>query len=137
MKRLLIAIALAAVVPACHGGEESGIVVGVPVPPQAPSSTQVVFQATNYDYFDYAVWIEWQDGSGEWVQTYLFSVYGDPAEGPTTNFEIVLASPMVPYYILLADPGGTLYDTYELSLPTATAIDVTFNIVDGYLYRTF
>ena len=111
--------------------------VGVPLPPQGPSTTQVVFQATNYDSYDYAIWVEWQDVSGQWIQTYLFSVYGDPTQGPTTNFEIVLANPTVPYYILLADPGGTLYDTYPLSLPTAISLDVTFNIVDGYLYRTF
>jgi hypothetical protein len=133
----MIAVVLAGVIPACHGSDVPETEVGGPMPPQGPSTTQVVFQATNYDVFDYAVWIEWQDDSGQWIQTYLFSVYGDPTVGPTTNDEIVLANPTVPYYILLADFGGTLYDTYTLSIPAATSLDVTFNIVDGTLYRTF
>ena len=137
MKRCIIAVVLAGVIPACHGSDVPEAAVGGPVPPQGPSTTQLVFQATNYDLSDYAVWIEWQDDSGAWLQTYLFSVYGDPTEGPTTNYEIVLASPSVPYYILLADFRGALFDTYSLSIPTANSLEVTFNIVDGALYRTF
>src|SRR5262245_43330572 len=132
MKRLLIAMALAVAIPACHGEVQPETVVVVPdpapVPPSAPF-TRAVVQATNYDYFDYAVWIEWEPAAGSWTQTYLFSVYGDPSVGSTINYEIVLADPSVVYYVLLADPWGTLYDTYQLNLPVATSVDVTFNIV--------
>jgi hypothetical protein len=141
MKRISIAILLAVVIPACHRGPASEVVVPPPetVPPAPTPSplTEVVFQATNYDSFDYALWIEWFGSDGHWHQTYLFSVWGNPADGPTTNFEMVVADPSFVYYILLADPWGNLYDSYELVLPTATSVDVSFNILDGYLYRTF
>src|SRR5689334_19723867 len=65
MKRLPIAILLAILIPACHRGPASEVVVppvDPPLPPPPTSEvTEVVFQATNYDYFDYAIWIEWQE----------------------------------------------------------------------------
>jgi len=143
MKRLPIAILLAILIPACHQGPVSEVVVDPPPPswpppPSDPGLTEVVFQATNYDYFDYAVWIEWQEPvTRTWRQTFLFSVWGDPIDGPTTNLQIVSADPSVTYYVLLADFWGNLYDSYQLSLPTASSVDVSFNIVDGFLYRTF
>jgi len=137
MKRISIAILLAVLIPACHQGAPSEVVVPPPPvdPPAPPSYTEVVFQATTYDYFDYAVWIEWQDPFG-WKTSYLFSVYGDPVDGPPTNAAVVTLDPSVTYYVLLADFWGNLYDSYQLSIPTATSVDVSFNIVDGYLYRT-
>ena len=108
-----------------------------PRPSVGSPLTQVVIQATNQDPVDYALWIEWEDAAGAIsVQSYLFSVFGDPFCGPTTNFVIVQADPSISYTILLADPWGAVYDTYQLLLPTATSVDVSFNIVDGYLYRT-
>jgi hypothetical protein len=140
MKRISIAILLAVVIPACHRGPASEVIVPPPetIPPLPEPSefTQVVFQATNYDSFDYALWIEWFGPDNQWHQTYLFSVWGDPVDGPTMNFEVVTADPSVVYYVLLADPWGNLYDSYQLDLPTATSVDVSFNIVDGFLVRT-
>jgi hypothetical protein len=136
MKRFLIAIGLAVVIPACHGGQTTEIVVGAPPALPSTATTTLLLQATNYDTADYAVWIEWQDDTGRWVQEYLFSLYGDPRIGPTINYQIVLANPSIPYYVLLADPWGTLYDSFQIWLPVATSVDITFNVIDGYLYRT-
>ena len=144
MKRLPIAILLAVLIPACHQGPASEVVVPppeptpVPVPPTPAPLTEVVFQAANYDFFDYAIWIEWQEPvTRTWRQSYLFSVWGDPVDGPTTNSQTVVVDPSSVHYVLLADPWGNLYDSYPLWLPTATSVDVSFNIVDGFLYRTF
>jgi len=63
-------------------------------------------------------------------------VYGDPTVGPTMNFDIILAETSATFYVLLADPWGTLVDSHFLTLPVATSVDVRFNIVDGLLYRT-
>jgi hypothetical protein len=133
MKRLLAAIALFAL-PACGSRGPDATVAGtIAVPPS--ETTDLLVQAQNHDAFDYALWLEWQDATGAWNQTYLFSLYGDPAVGPTLNYEIVVASPETPYYILLADPDGTLYDTYILWLPYGSFSDVRFQVIGGVLIR--
>lgn len=140
MKRLPIAMLLAVLIPACHRGPASEVVVppsDPPTPPPSATVTEAVFQATNYDYFDYAIWIEWQEPvTRSWHRTYLFSVWGDPLDGPPVAGESISLEPSVTYDVLLADFGGNLYDTYQLSLPTATSVDVSFNIINGYLVRT-
>jgi hypothetical protein len=129
MKKLLAAASLAFLA-ACgdHGAE---VVVAVPT----SHTTDLLVQATNHDVYDYALWLEWQDSTGAWQTTYLFSLYADPAEGPTTNFEILVASPEIPYTVLLADPDGTLWDTYTLSLPSGSFTDIHFQVIDAYLVR--
>jgi len=129
MKRLLAVVGLVALA-AC--GDRDYDTVSV-----APSvkTTDLLVQADNRDAYDYALWLEWQDADGAWNQTYLFSLYGNPADGPTLNYEIVVASPETPYYVLLADPDGTLYDTYVLWLPYGTFSDVRFQVIDGVLVR--
>jgi hypothetical protein len=52
------------------------------------------------------------------------------------NYDFILAETSATFYVLLADPWGTLYDSYLLTLPVAASVDVRFNIVDGFLYRT-
>lgn len=133
MKHLVVAASLALLV-ACG---DHGPAVAVVVPPGVPFSetTELLVQATNHDAFDYAVWLEWEDASGAWNQIYLFSLYGDPAVGPTTNYEILLASPETPYTVLLADPDGTLYDSCVLWLPYGSYSDVRFQVIGGVLVR--
>ena len=133
MKRLLVAISLVAL-SACGDRDYDVAVAGtVGVPPS--ETTDLLVQADNHDAYDYALWLEWQDAGGAWNQTYLFSVYGNPAEGPTLNYDIVVANPETPYYVLLADPDGTLYDTYILWLPYGSSSDVRFQVIGGVLVR--
>ena len=133
MKHLMIASAL--VFLAACGDHSRHVHVTSTVAPPPSETTELLLQADNHDAFDYALWLEWQDGTGAWNTTYMFSVYGDPAEGPTLNYEFFIASPETPYYVLLADPDGTLYDTYILWLPYGTFTDVRFQVVGGVLVR--
>lgn len=139
MRRLLLLAAAAIVIPACHGGDRTrttvgvGIGVGVGEPPP----TETLIQATNYDVYDYALWLEWQDPSGYWNQTFLFNVYGDSSVGPTMNFEVLLANPAIPYTLLLVDFDGSVWDSFTFWLPSGSVADLQFDVFDGYLYRTF
>ncbi|RPH51603.1 MAG: hypothetical protein EHM91_01000 [Planctomycetota bacterium] len=134
MKRLLTAISLVALAAGC-GDRGYDVTVAGTVGVTPSETTDLLVQADNHDAYDYALWLEWQDADGAWNQTYLFSVYGNPAEGPTLNYDIVVASPETPYYVLLADPDGTLYDTYVLWLPYGTFSDVRFQVIGGVLVR--
>jgi hypothetical protein len=140
MKRILIAILLAVVVPACHRGPASEVIVVDPEPPQPaptpPGWAQVVFESTNYDYYDYVLWIEWTNPDGSRSLVDLLLAGAATSDGPTVNWGVVAMNPAVTYSILLADPWGNVYDWYELTLPGPTAVDVFFDIYDGYLYRT-
>lgn len=139
MKRILIATLLATVIPACHRGPASEVIIVDPPPPTPaptpPGVTQVLFEATNYDYFDYALWIEWREPDGTWSMTNLFQVWSATGDGPDTNWGVVGLTPGS-YQILLADPWGNVWDSYSLTVPTAEWADVSFDIVDGYLLRT-
>ena len=134
MKTLALATSLAFLA-ACgdHRGPDVTVAGTVGVP--SSDTTDLLVQATNHDAFDYALWLEWQDSTGAWNQTYLFSLYGDPAVGPTTNFEMLTASPETPYTVLLADPDGTVYDSYILWLPYGSFADVRFQVIGGVLVR--
>jgi hypothetical protein len=133
MKHLMAAMCLVSLAACGDRGHDVTFAGAVSVPPS--ETTDLLVQAQNHDAYDYALWLEWQDAGGAWNQTYLFSLYGDPAEGPTLNYEIVMASPETPYYVLLADPDGTLYDTYILWLPYGTFSDVRFQVIGGVLVR--
>jgi hypothetical protein len=133
MRRLLAAICLVALAACGDRGHDVTAAGTVGEPPS--ETTDLLVQAQNHDAYDYALWLEWQDSDGAWNQTYLFSVYGNPAEGPTLNYEIVMASPATLYYVLLADPDGTLYDTSILWLPYGTFSDVRFQVIGGVLVR--
>lgn len=129
--RYLLLVASIALIPACGGRRVTTVTADVPI----TTTTDLLVQASNHDPYDYAVWLEWQDSSGHWNQIYLFSLYADPADGPTTNFEILVALPEIPYTVLLADPDGTVYDTYILWLPYGSFSDVRFQVVGGVLVR--
>lgn len=130
LKRLLL-LASVAILPAC--GDYRGRHVSATVP--LSHTTDLLVQATNHDAYDYALWLEWQDGSGAWEQIYLFSLYADPADGPTTNFEMLIAASEIPYTVILADPDGTVWDTYVLWLPYGSSSDVRFQVIGGVLVR--
>jgi hypothetical protein len=130
-KHLLLAAGVA-LLGAC--GDHGGRRVTVETPPSY--TTDLLVQATNYDGSDYALWLEWQDGTGAWNQIYLFSLYADPAVGPTTNFEMLVATPGVPYTVILSDPfDGYVYDTAILWLPYGTSSDIRFQVIGGVLVR--
>ena len=130
MKQVTLAASLA-LLTAC--GDHSGPSVTVAVP--LSYTTDLLVQATNYDAYDYALWLEWQDETGAWQQIYLFSLYGDPAVGPTINFEMLVATPGVPYTVVLADPDGYVWDSYDLWLPHGTFSDIRFDVVGAVLVR--
>jgi hypothetical protein len=131
MTRLMLAASLA-LLTACGDHSGPSVAVGVPV----SYTTDLLVQASNYDEFDYALWLEWQDETGAWQQIYLFSIYGDATVGPTINFEMLVASPGIPYTVVLADPDGYVWDSCVLWLPYGSFSDVRFDVVDAYLIRT-
>ena len=135
MKRLLLAGGLL-VLGACHD-DSARIEVGVGVSVAAPLPTEVLLQAKNCDRFDYALWLEWQDATGAWMQTYLFSLYADSAVGPTMDYLVFLANPDISYNVILADPDGTVYDSYPLWIPSGSSADISFHVVGGHLVRQF
>lgn len=141
MKRLTIAILMALVIPACHRGPASEVVIVDPEPPPhppppPPEMAQVLFQSTNYDYYDYVLWIEWGNADGTRSRVDLFLVGSASPDGPNVNWGVVGMNPSVTYTILLADPWGRVYDWYDLELSGPSTVDVFFDVVDGYLYRT-
>lgn len=134
MKRLIIAGSLIFLA-ACGDDRHTHITTTVAPPPS--ETTELLIQAQNYDAFDYELWLEYQDSTGVWKQTHLFPLYGDPEVGPTLNYGFFVASPETPYYVLLADIDGTLFDTYILWLPYGSFADVRFQVIDGDLVRPF
>lgn len=126
MKRLLIALALAVVIPACHRSS----------PPPAPAMTEVLIQATNFDAMDYNLSIASLDAAGFWHEGPLFSIYGDPSVGPTMDFIIVgLADPLATTVIRLRDSSGALWDSYPLVVPPGSDfVEFRFEVENGYLY---
>ena len=126
-----VRLGLALLIPACGDYRHPVVTTGISV----PYTTDLLVQATNYDAYDYALWLEWQDETGAWQQIYLFSIYGDPSVGPTTNFEMLIATPGVPYTVVLADPDGYVWDSYDVWLPYGTSFDVQFDVVGAVLVR--
>jgi hypothetical protein len=125
MKHLLTALTLA-VLGACgdHPHHHSD---------PAPVQADLIVEAKNLDSFDYALWLEWQDETGTWNQTFLFAVYGDPHVGPTQDFGEAVVIPGIPYYVLLADVDGNLYDTQTVWLSAGSLVDLHYKIIGGYL----
>ena len=126
MKRLLIALALAVVIPACHRSS----------PPPAPAMTEVLIQAKNFDAYDYNLTIVSLDAGGFWHEGPLFSIFGDPSYGPTMDYIIVgLADPQATTMINLRDSSGTLWDSYPLVVPAGIDFaEFRFEVENGYLY---
>lgn len=131
MKRIVIALAAAVVIPACHGNPDYVIVD--PIPPGPSPTAEVRIQVANYDYWDYEVWLKWEDGSGTSGYVFLFYVYGDPWDGPTVNYASVVADPGVTYEIQLSDAWGDLWDFYPFQVTAGTLVDLRFDVEDGYL----
>jgi hypothetical protein len=130
--RYLLILASVAILPACGGRRGPDVTHGVP----ASYTTDLLVQATNHDDYDYALWLEWQDSTGAWQLIELFYLYGDPAVGPTMDFNLVVASPELPYTVLLTDPiDGYVYDSYILWLPYGSFSDVRFQVIGGVLVR--
>jgi hypothetical protein len=134
MKQLLIAVALV-VLGACgdHTTRVSGSAF-VEITP-APIDTELIVEATNTDAADYALWLEWQEDSGSWNQTYLFSLFCDPYLGPTQDFADLFVNPGT-YYVLLADPLGNVFDSQTVWLPEGSFLDVHYQVINGFLVRT-
>lgn len=130
--RHLLLVAAVAILPACGGGHRTTEIV-VPVP--GTNTTELLIQATNYDVFEYAIWLEWQEPSGAWDQTYLFSVYEDPSIGPIMDFSMLTLSANIAYTVLLTDPwDGYVYDSYVV-WGSPGFRDAYFQIIGGVLVR--